>query len=52
MCTIYFATVILLGLMTLIIFVHLVLVGKPEARRLLGSPKCGLEDNIKMGPYK
>jgi hypothetical protein len=24
------------------------LVGKPEGKRLLRSPKCGWEDNIKM----
>jgi hypothetical protein len=25
-----------------------VLVGKPEGKRLLGRPRCRLEDNIKM----
>ena len=29
--------------------VHRVLVGKPEARGILGRLRCRLEDNIKMG---
>jgi hypothetical protein len=28
--------------------VHMVLVGKPEEKRLLESPRCRFEDNIKM----
>jgi len=28
--------------------VYRVLVGKPEGKRPLGRPRCGLEDNIKM----
>ena len=28
--------------------VYSILVGKPEERRLLGRPRCRLEDNIKM----
>jgi hypothetical protein len=28
--------------------VHRVLVGKPEAKRPLGRPRCRWEDNIKM----
>jgi hypothetical protein len=30
--------------------VYRVLVGKPEGKRLLESPRCGWEDNIKMDP--
>jgi hypothetical protein len=29
--------------------VYRVLVGKPEGRRPLGRPRCGWEDNIKVG---
>ena len=28
--------------------VHRVLMGKPEGKRPLGSPRCRMEDNIKM----
>jgi hypothetical protein len=28
---------------------YTILVVKPEGKRLRGRPRCGLEDNIKMG---